>query len=236
MIRVAFCIGGYPPEEFKRRADLALSYANSEIEVGMINVEASPYFYGITPTEIQLVAPAFIDAYRRAEKEGYDAVVPLGMLDLGVDGGRSAVDIPVIAPMEACLHVASLLGDRFGLIIYHEKLLAFNRAIVRRYGMEERVVGFGVSGFDLPDLTAHRDEVIANFVNEAKRLIGLGAELIIPMGISQCPVHINPKWLQEQLGVPVVEGFGAPIRMAALLAGLGLKQSRIRWPKSGIGK
>ncbi|HZH83527.1 MAG TPA: aspartate/glutamate racemase family protein, partial [Phototrophicaceae bacterium] len=144
--------------------------------------------------------------------------------------------IPVIAPMEACLHVAALLGDRFGLIIYHEKLLAFNRAIVRRYGMEERIVGFGVSGFDLPDLTAHREEVIANFVSEAKRLINAGAEVIIPMGISQCPVHINPKWLQEQLGAPVVEGFGAPIRMAALLAGLGLKQSRIRWPKSGIGK
>ncbi len=69
-------------------------------------------------------------------------MVPLGMLDLGVDGGRSAVDIPVVAPMEACLHVAALLGDRFGLIIYHEKLLAFNRAIVRRYGMEERIVGF----------------------------------------------------------------------------------------------
>ena len=119
MIRVAFCIGGYPPGEFKRRADLALSYATAEVEVGIINVEASPYFYGITPTEIQLVAPAYIDAYRRAEKEGYHAAVPLGMLDLGVDGGRSAVDIPVIGPMEACLHVAALLGDRFGLIIYH---------------------------------------------------------------------------------------------------------------------
>jgi allantoin racemase len=236
MIRVAFCIGGYPPDEYKRRADLALSCANTEIEVGIIKVEASPYFYGITPTEIQLVAPAFIDAYRRAEKEGYDAVVPLGMLDLGVDGGRSAVNIPVIAPMEACLHVAALLGDRFGLIIYHEKLLAFNRAIVRHYGMEERVVGFGVSGFDLPDLTAHSEEVIANFVGEAKRLIRDGAEVIIPMGISQCPVHIDPKWLQKQLGVPVVEGFGAPIRIAALLAGLRLKQSRVRWPKSGAGK
>jgi len=41
--------------------------------------------------------------------------------------------------------------------------------------------------------------------------------------------------LQEQLGVPVVEGFGAPIRMAALLASLGLKQSRVRWPKSAGG-
>ena len=232
MIRVAFCIGGYPQEEFKRRADLALSYSTSEIEIGILNVEASPYFYGITPAEIQLVAPAFIDAYRRAEREGYNAVVPLGMLDLAVDGGKSAVDIPVVGPLEASLHVASLVGDRFGLIIYHESLLAFNRALVRRYGMEERVVDFGVSGFDLPDLAAHHDEVVENFVKEARRLIKQGAEVIIPMGISQCPVHIKPDWLQQQLAVPVVEGFGAPIRMAALLVGLGLKQSRVRWPKS----
>ena len=74
--------------------------------------------------------------------------------------------------------------------------------------------------------------IVDNFVAEAKRLVGLDAELIIPMGISQCPVHIKPDWLQEQLGVPVVEAIGAPIRMAALLAGLGFGQSRIRWPQS----
>ncbi len=232
MLRIAFVIGGYPPEEYQRRADVARSYSTTEIEVGIVDTKASPYFYGITPTEIQLVAPAYIESFRQAEKQGYHAVVPLGMLDLGVDGGKSAVDIPVVGPMEAALHIACLLGDRFGLIIYHEKLLAFNRAIVRRYGMEERIVGFGVSGFDLPDLTAHRDEVVQNFVNEAKKLVANGAEVIIPMGISQCPVHIKPDWLQAQLGVPVVEGIGAPIRLAAMLAGLGLKQSRLRWPKS----
>ena len=88
MIRVAFVIGGYPPEEYKRRADVARSYSTSEIEVGIIDTKASPYFYGITPTEIQLVTPAYIESYRQAKKEGYDAVVPLGMLDLGVDGGN----------------------------------------------------------------------------------------------------------------------------------------------------
>ena len=232
MLRIAFVIGGYPPEEYQRRAEVARSYSTAEIEVGIVDTKASPYFYGITPTEIQLVAPAYIESFRQAEKQGYHAVVPLGMLDLGVDGGKSAVDIPVVGPMEAALHIACLLGDRFGLIIYHEQLLAFNRAIVRRYGMEERIVGFGVSGFDLPDLTAHRDEVVQNFVNEAKKLVASGAEVIIPMGISQCPVHIKPDWLQAELGVPVVEGIGAPIRLAAMLAGLGLKQSRVRWPKS----
>jgi allantoin racemase len=232
VIRVAFVIGGYPPEEHKRRADVALSYSSAEVEVGIVDVAASPYFYGMTPTEIQLVAPAFIESFRRAEREGYDAVVPLGMLDLGVDGGKSAVDIPVVGPTEACLHVASLIGDQFGLMVYHSDMLAYSRAIVRRYGMLDRVVGWGTSGFDLPDLAAHHDEVVGNFVAEAKRLVDLGAEVIIPMGISQCPVHIKPGWLQEQLGVPVVEGFGAPIRIAALLVGLGLSQSRARWRKS----
>ena len=232
MIRIAFVIGGYPPEEYKRRAEVARSYSTSEIEVGIIDTKASPYFYGITPAEIQLVAPAYIESFRQAEKEGYDAAVPLGMLDLGVDGGRSAVDIPVIGPMEAALHIACLLGDRFGLIMYHENLLGFNRAIVRKYGMEDRVVGFGVSGFDLPDLAAHHDEVVQNFVNQAKELVDRGAEVIIPMGVSQCPVHIKPDWLTAQLGVPVVEGIGAPIRLAAMMVSLGLKQSRVRWPKS----
>jgi allantoin racemase len=232
MIRVAFVIGGYPTEEYKRRADVARSYSTSEIEVGIVDTKASPYFYGITPTEIQLVTPAYIESYKQAEKEGYHAVVPLGMLDLGVDGGKSAVDIPVVGPMESSLHIASLLGDRFGLIIYHEKLLAFNRAIVRRYGMENKIVGFGVSGFDLPDITANREKVVENFLAEGKKLVAQGAEVIIPMGITQCPVHIKPDFVQEQLGVPVVEGIGAPIRVAAMLASLGLRQSRVRWPKS----
>src|SRR5262245_23637266 len=86
MIRVAFVIGGYPAEEHKRRADVALSYSTPEIQVGIVDVAASPYFYGMTPAEIQLVAPAFIESFKRAKKEGYDAVVPLRTLDLGGTG------------------------------------------------------------------------------------------------------------------------------------------------------
>ena len=47
------------------------------------------------------------------------------------------------------------------------------------------------------------------------------------------PVLLKPDWLSAQLGVPVVEGIGAPIRMAALLVSLGLKHSRVRWAKEG---
>nr|ALG05257.2 hydantoin racemase [uncultured bacterium 5E7] len=233
MIRVAYVIGEYPPEERKRREDVALSYASSEVEVGIISVPATPYLHGLTPAEVAMAATPFIHAFREAERQGYDAVVPLGFLDLGVDGGKSAVDIPVVGPCEAALHVASLVGDRFGAIVYHDSLIPMTRAIVARYGMGDWVAGYRSSGLDLPDIAAHHDELVTNFVAAARSLIEReGANVIIPMGITQCPVHIKPDWLQRELGVPVVEGIGAPIRLAALLAGLGLKASRVRWPKS----
>lgn len=236
MIRVAFAIGEYPPEERKRREDAALAYASPEVSVGIVSVPQTPYVHGLTPAEIQLVAPSFIAAFREAERDGYDAVVPLGMLDLGIDGGRSAVDILVIGPCEASLHVASLLGERFGLIVYHDSLMPMMRGIVRRHGMDSWVAGWRATGFDLPDLAANHDAVVENFVARARSLITEdGADVIIPMGISQCPVHIKPDWLSNELGVPVVEGIGAPIRLAAMMAGLGLRHSRVRWPKSRSG-
>ena len=88
-------------------------------------------------------------------------------------------------------------------------------------------------GWTLKDIGANKDEMIENFVAAARSLIdGDGADVIIAHGITQCPVHMKADWVSKELGVPVVEGIGAPIRMAAMLAGLGLKHSRKRWPKS----
>ena len=89
---------------------------------------------------------------------------------------------------------------------------------------------------ELPDIIANRDKVVATFIDKARELIQLGADVILPMGITQCPVHIKPDWLMQELGVPVVEGIGAPIRFAAMLVSLKLNYSRKYWPKSGLVK
>jgi allantoin racemase len=232
MIRVAFIIGDYPPEERRLREETAKSFATADVEVGIISVAPSP-FGGLTPAEIQLVAPYFHAAYLQAEREGYDAAVPLGTLDLGVDGGRSLVDIPVVGPCEAMFHIAAQLGDRFGIICYHESTIPRQIVQTRLYGMEQWIAGRRASGFRLKDIGANKDVMIRNFIAAGRSLIDDdGADVIIAHGITQCPVHMKPDSLAKELGVPVVEGIGAPIRMAAMLAGLGLKHSRKRWPKS----
>lgn len=231
--RVAFIVGQYPPAERKRREDVALSYATSEVEVGIVSLAGTPYIHGFTPAELSLVAPVMMQAYREAERQGYDAIVPLGFLDIGVDGGRSVVDIPIIGPMESSLHLGSMLGDRLGMIIYKAEQKSQIAAIASRYRMDDRICGWADSGFELPDIAENRDAMIENFVRAARLLIERdGAEVIIPTGITQCPVHIDPRWLAKELGVPVVEGIGAPIRLAAMFADLGLMHCRRRWPKS----
>ena len=233
MIRVAFVIGDYPPEQRRLREEVARSYSSADVEVGILSVPARP-FDGLTPAEIQAAAPIFHEAFRQAEREGYDAVVPLGMLDIGVEGGRSAVDIPVVAPLQAVLHVAAQVGEHFGVVCYHPSAIPRHRAQCIAYGMEAFVAGRRASGFYLQHIADNKEKMIESFLAAARALIAEdGADVIIPQGVTQCPVQMKPAWLSAQLGVPVVEGIGAPIRMAAMLAALGLKQSRVRWQKQG---
>ena len=231
MIRVAFVIGDYPPDELRKREEVAKGYSSADVEVGIVRVAARP-FDGLTPAEIQAAAPIFHEAFRQAERAGYDAIVPLGMLDLGVDGGRSAVDIPVVAPLQAVLHVAAQVGEHFGVVCYHPSAIPRHRAQTRAYGMESFIAGRRASGFYVQHIAANKDKMVESFLMAARALIEEdGADVIIPQGITQCPVQMKPQWLSAELGVPVVEGIGAPIKMAAMLASLGLRQSRVRWQK-----
>jgi allantoin racemase len=233
MVKVAFVMGQYPEKEFKRRADVALSYASDEVEIGIFTIQGTAYAHDNTPATMDLASPAFIEVFREVERQGYDAAVPLGMLDLGVDAGRCVVDIPIIGPAEAVLHLASIFGHRFGVIMYHNSRFPMARRMVERYGMADRVAGWRSSGFELPDIAENGDAMVHNFVEQARSLIEEDrADVILPFGITQCPVHIKPDWLSDQLGVPVIEGIGAPIRLAAMAAHLGLRHSRKYWPKA----
>ena len=87
--RVAFVIGQYPPDQRKLREDTAKRYSSAEVEVGIIGVPLTP-FNELLPAEVQQAAPYFQQAFVQAEREGYDAVVPLGALARGLRAGHPA--------------------------------------------------------------------------------------------------------------------------------------------------
>src|SRR4029434_8339326 len=114
---------------------------------------------------------------------GYDAVVPLGTLDLGVDAGRCVVDIPVVGPSESMLHIASMLGRRFGIIMYDDFVIPLGYRMVERFHMIDKVVGWRTCGFELPDIIANRDQVGSRIVDYARELVRLRAYVLLPNSI-----------------------------------------------------
>ena len=60
--------------------------------------------------------PSIVRKIFWASQNGYDAVIGSNTFDPGIDGGRLAVDIPVIGPFRTTMHAATTLADRVGII------------------------------------------------------------------------------------------------------------------------
>jgi allantoin racemase len=234
-VRVAFVTSPYEGQERSTRFDAVRSRVTPDIELGILEIDDTAFISNITPGDVARLAPAFVEGYRRAEKQGYHAAVPLGMLDMAVDAGRCCVDIPILGPFESSLHLAALVGTRIGLVAYTDHYLPMLYGLVRQYGMADFVVGARALGVDPIDFMSHDATTLtASLLREARSLISQAAvDVLIPCGISLCPRLVSPEHLAAELGVPVIEGMGAPIHMAAACVRLGLHPSRRRWRRSG---
>ena len=231
-MRIAMIVGSYPPAEKKRRGDVILSYGGNGTEIGLIEINPSPYVKGFGSASTSSAVPAYVDGCKQAEREGYDAVIPLGVLDIGIDEARHAVNINVLGAFESALHVAALVGQRAGVIAYSTGLLPTLEALAKKYGMTHLVCGYEDVGVELPNLAAAADRLEDEFCSAAERLQSrFKADVIISAGISLCPLHLSQQALEKRIGLPVVEAIGAPIQMAHLLGQLKLKQNHNAHPQ-----
>jgi allantoin racemase len=228
--RVAVILGEYPDDERKRRAELIRSYGTADMDVDIVSVAADPYSTDLTGGDVARATPAFIDAAVRAERAGFDAIAPWGTLDIGVDAARTYLDIPIVGPFEAGLRLATMLGDRVGLITYTESAAPYQATLARMYGLDGCIVGSTPVGISLNRLSQRRDELLDAFVQAANMLRGKGAQVIIPAGVTMCPVLWSADVLSEDIGLPVVDCVGASVRLAGLLAASRLKVSRDKYP------
>lgn len=229
-VKIGYVLGGHGAAARQRRIDAVLSRADSSIDIHFIDVDAAMEARNWTPYDSALAEPAFVAGFRRAEAEGCLAVIPDGMLDLGVEAGRSAVRIPVVAPFQAALHLAALAGSRIGHIHYTNSYVPNLWAATQRYGMSSFVVETVGLDIEMIDLAVQLDVVRERIVTLGNDLIKRQAvDVIIASGPGLCPVTICPDWLGAELGLPVIEGIGAPLHLAASLARLRLAQSPRRW-------
>lgn len=171
----------------------------------------------------------------KAASAGYDAYAMCTLPDPRLREIRTIVDIPVVGAGETCFHIASMTGQRFGMLLFNDRMIARYSDQLRAYGLSERCagvrpVGFGfqeaLQGFDNPGL------VIEKFRDAARKLIAEGADVIIP-GEIPLNVLLASEGVRRVDDVPLIDAFGLTIKMAEtmvdLKASTGLSHSRHGW-------
>ncbi|CAM5745155.1 putative Hydantoin racemase [Streptomyces afghaniensis 772] len=170
-----------------------------------------------------LSAAAVLDTLRTYDGPPYDAVVMAGFGEHGREGVRELVDVPVVDITEAAAHLACLLGRRYGVVTTLERSVGQIEDSLETAGVARNcaaIVGTGLNVLDLGD--DERTETA--FLAAAERACAAGAEVLV---LGCAGMTGLQRLVGEKLGLPVVDGVAAAVKLAESLVALGLRTSRV---------
>lgn len=233
-MKIMVVMGEYPPEEGERRRQAVLRCASQGTEIGFATIAATFFRRSNSEVNALSVAPLVGEVAQRAEAEGFDAVVPFGTLDVGVELARNLVRIPVVGAGQSVLHLGAQLSDRLGVISYEEKSLPLMRKHMRTWGVRDYVVAIRAINVPLADSTKQREAMRERFIDVGRSLINeAGAEIIVAMGVTMVPVHYSAAEFAVELGVPVLDALATSIQTAEMMVRMGVTHSPRSYPRLG---
>ena len=154
-----------------------------------------------------------------AERQRFDAFAMMTLPEPSVEEVRAIVDIPVVSYGESAMLVSALVGRRCGVLLFIREMAP---AIVRnaqRIGVVgDRFIGAFDVGFTFNDVLAGYDDpgpLLERFKVEARKLIALGAEAIIPGEAPLC-LLLARNGIAEVDKVPVIDALAATVKLAEL--------------------
>lgn len=163
-----------------------------------------------------LAVPPICKGAIEAEKAGADAAIIVCTDDPGLRFARQLVDIPVIGEFESTIHLASMMGHKFGVLAWPTRpFMARTEMKIRMYGLEAKAIPNPVEPVIEPGPTAERTLVLEGYTDPeafvkkyyipaAQRLVKRGAEVIVmdSTGVSLIAARGGFKKL-EDIGIPV---------------------------------
>lgn len=170
-----------------------------------------------------LIGPSLLSEAKKAQQEGYDAIVIDCAMDPGIRAVRELVDVPVTSAMESALLFALGLGDTISVVTVLENTARVIRDRIRTYEFQGRVASVRFANVPVLDLE-NKDRAVEAILQEARKAIDEDGVDVIVLGCTgMSPVAA---FLQQQIEVPVVDPAAAALTMAESLVQMKLTHSK----------
>jgi allantoin racemase len=157
-------------------------------------------------------------------REGFDAYVVAAACDPGLQAAKEITRAPVVGMAEAGISMAGLVAERFSIVTVLPRIVPLIRGALERTGLAGRCASIRATNVcvldceDNPDLT--RDELLRQ---SRLALEEDGAEAIW-LGCGGMTAFADR--LEQELGVPVLDGVVCAVKLAEVLVDLNKGTSK----------
>jgi allantoin racemase len=165
------------------------------------------------------------------ERDGADAYVIACFGDPGLHAARELARGPVLGIAEAAFHAASMVATGFSVVTTLVRTCVIAERLIVEHGFERRCKGIHGTDIAVLALDDPASDAEARILAMAERALdrdGSGAIVLGCAGMADLCVS-----LQTRLGVPVIDGVAAGVKLVEALVGLGLgtsKRGDYAWP------
>lgn len=159
----------------------------------------------------------------RGEAAGADAYVIACFGDPGLAAARELTKAPVIGIAQAAFQVAAMLATRFSVVTTLQRTVVIAEHLLAAYGYAhqcQRVRAAEITVLELEDGAACSGVLLAE-ARHARDEDGAGAIVLGCGGMADYAGAMG-----EALGIPVIDGVTAAVKLAEALVGLGLHTSK----------
>ncbi|PSJ56170.1 aspartate/glutamate racemase family protein [Kumtagia ephedrae] len=166
-----------------------------------------------------------LEAIHRGEAEGIDGYVIACFGDPGYLAAREIARGPVIGIAEAAFHLASIIATRFSVVTTLARTKIICEHLLQIHGFEHQCRRVRACGLEVLELEETGMEACRDILEECRRAVAedeAGAIVLGCAGMADLADHI-----QQEIGVPVVEGVTAATKLIEGIVALRLGTSKV---------
>ena len=197
-----------------RRADCELTVICPEH--GPVSIESA---YDET-----LAAYHIMDLVKKANEDGFDAIIIACFSDPGLDAAKEISKIPVIGIEESTLHVAAMLGHKFSIMTGMKRRVPTREWHTAFRGLSQSYAASPVLGMSVLEMDADPAKAKARIIELARKTVEEDRAEVIVLGCAGLAGYAED--IERELGVIVLDPSSVALKVAEALVDLGLHHSK----------
>ncbi|MGI9302293.1 MAG: aspartate/glutamate racemase family protein [Gammaproteobacteria bacterium] len=204
--------------------EAARAVASAGTEVICVNPESGPASIEGHYDEA-VSAIGLLDEIRRGETDDVDGYVIACFGDPGLLAARELARGPVLGIAEAAMHAAAFVSTSFAIVTTLGRTSNIARHLVASYGMNHlcrNIRATELAVLDLEDAHSNARRLILEECRQARDDDHVGAIVLGCAGMLDLVDALN-----QELGIPVIDGVAAAVKFVEALIAIGLRTSKV---------